>query len=312
MHLSRSFPVCHMNLPGWKRQQRNSLTSFIDASLVYGNHNEDASVLRKLEGGLLKWNRATGQLPTRIDVGYMEDPDMKRRRARLPTDFVAGDFRVNEQPLLTSFHTIWLREHNRIAREIERRLPKNLRTDEVIFQESRRLVAAELQNIVYTEWLPLLLGDKMMRDKDLLLSNHKTTYDHNTNPSVINSFSGAAMRFGHSMLRSFVRLVDKLNRLTFWRLRDTFDGQANHPRGPSGDTPTALPITPIMAGMLDEPADKVDEYVSRDLTTYVYQRVDLHEDFGLDLMALNIQRGRDHGLPAYKDFRTLAGLRTSL
>ena len=57
-------------------QFSTSLASFIDASLVYGNHNEDAPVLRKLEGGLLKWNRVTGQLPTRIDVGYMEDPDM--------------------------------------------------------------------------------------------------------------------------------------------------------------------------------------------------------------------------------------------
>jgi len=73
----------------------------------------------------------------------------------------AGDGRVNEWPGLTSLHTIWVREHNRIERklhEINRHW-----NGERLYQEARRIVIAEWQHSVYNEWLPIVLGCDVMR-----------------------------------------------------------------------------------------------------------------------------------------------------
>ena len=64
-----------------------------------------------------------------------------------------------EQPLLTVMHTIWLREHNRVANQLYALFGTN-KTDEFYYQEARRVVIAEFQHITYTEYLPILLGKK--------------------------------------------------------------------------------------------------------------------------------------------------------
>ena len=71
---------------------------------------------------------------------------------------VSGDFRVNEQPNLAVMHTLWMREHNRIARKLKSLQPSW--DDETVYQESRRIVGAEMQHITYNEWLPIILGKR--------------------------------------------------------------------------------------------------------------------------------------------------------
>lgn len=53
-------------------------------------------------------------------------------------------------------HTIWMRQHNKLARELGALNPGW--DDEVIFQEARRIVAAQMQHITYHEYLPIILG----------------------------------------------------------------------------------------------------------------------------------------------------------
>ena len=60
---------------------------------------------------------------------------------RLP--MFAGDSRSNEQLGLTVFHTVWVREHNRLAKELYYLNPHW--DDERLYQEARKIVGAEMQ-----------------------------------------------------------------------------------------------------------------------------------------------------------------------
>ena len=51
-------------------------------------------------------------------------------------EFMAGDVRARENPGLSSLHTIFVREHNRIATLIAAKIPQW--SDECIYQFTRR------------------------------------------------------------------------------------------------------------------------------------------------------------------------------
>ena len=53
-------------------------------------------------------------------------------------------------------HTLWLREHNRVAEYLYRGVPNQ--TDEFYYQHARRIVIAEMQHIIYNEYLPVIIG----------------------------------------------------------------------------------------------------------------------------------------------------------
>ena len=61
-----------------------------------------------------------------------------------------GDIRVNEQPNLAIMHILFVREHNRIAKELK--IINSQWSDEKLFQETKRIVNAQYQFITYNEW----------------------------------------------------------------------------------------------------------------------------------------------------------------
>ena len=113
---------------------------------------------------------------------------------------ILGDSRVNEQPNLAVMHTLFLREHNRVARKLGEINPQW--EDETLFQESRRIVVAEWQHIVYNEWLPILLGQENMDRFGLypLTKGFSNSYKTDFDPRIKNSFAAAAFRIGHTMI----------------------------------------------------------------------------------------------------------------
>lgn len=95
-------------------------------------------------------------------------------------------------------HILFAREHNRIADVLSSLNPRW--SDEVIFLETQRVVIAELQHIVYSEWLPLLVGTEIMERFRLNVQPNGFSSDYNpdVNPAITSEFSTAAQRFGHS------------------------------------------------------------------------------------------------------------------
>ena len=111
---------------------------------------------------------------------------------------MAGDQRVNEQPGLASLHTIWLREHNRLVTALE-----SLNSDwdqEKVFQEARRILTAQWQHIIYSEWLPVLLGPHHVTRLNLRpqTRGYSNSYNEDVDPRISNEFAAAAFRLGES------------------------------------------------------------------------------------------------------------------
>ena len=117
-----------------------------------------------------------------------------------------GDARSGEQPGLLAMHHVWVLEHNSIATELFDLNPHW--SDEKLYQETRRIVGAMFQHITYREFLPLILGRDVCRlfDLELVATGYYRSYDPRVNPTVANSFSAAAFRFGHSLIQgSYMR-----------------------------------------------------------------------------------------------------------
>lgn len=256
------------------RQQVNNITAYIDASMVYGSDAATAASLRALDGsGRLKVS-AGRLLPLAADGSGA---------------FVAGDVRVNEQTNLIAIQTVFLREHNHWAGEVRAANPGW--SDEQIYQLARAIVGAEIQQITYREFLPLLLGPNA-------LSPYRG-YRPNTDASIENAFATAAYRLGHSMLSSSLLRLDRQGRPIAegpLRLKDAFFNPA---------AVSSLGIEPYLRGMARQRAQELDNQIVDDVRNFLFGPPGAG---GFDLASLNIQRGRDHGLPGYNQARANYGL----
>ncbi len=266
------------------RQQLNMITAFIDASQVYGSDRARAAALRTFEGGKLK--SSDGNLLPFNTMGLPND-----NAIGLPAEslFVAGDARANENTELTAIHTLFMREHNRLAAKYAAEHPTW--TDEQIYQQARRIVAAEMQAITYNEFLPALLGEGALRAY--------RGYNPRVNPGIANEFSTAAFRLGHSLLGADIEFLDNQGREVHdaVELRDAFFNP-----GLLQETG----IDPILKYLASDTAQELDNHIVDEVRNFLFGAPG---SGGLDLASLNIQRGRDHGLADYNAVRVAYGLR---
>ena len=318
MHLSRSgtSPTIFPNIcEAGRYEQRNANTHWLDSSNVYGSvekeledvrDKRDPAFLATTENALLPTaDRSRALLPT-CTLLLLKDREPEScdiMNCGEGCAFVGGDVRVNEMPALTVQHTVWAREHNRVAGELQQ---INTRwDDERVFQETRRIVNAQWQNVIFTEWLPILLGPSYMRAFNLqpLTSGYSNDYDTNFSPMINNEFATAAFRFAHSLLNTNVPGMDARGRnVTKVDLKDALNrGSFVQERGFLENT---------LRGQSREPIAAFDSSFVDDVLDHLFEGEE-KDNGGLDLTALNMQRGREHGVPGYNQYRERCASRSS-
>jgi peroxidase len=270
-----------------QRAQTNVITSFIDASNVYGSDPARARDLRKLDG--------SGELRTIDGPGHEEY--LPHNVNDLPNPIpgkdrhICGDARCEENTNLFSMHTTWMREHNYWARKIRTESNRPL-TDEEIYQRARMIVGAEIEAITYNEFLPVLLGPGAIPPY--------TGYKPDVNPGVSTVFSTASYRMGHTLLTHvLMRLDSSLHPIPGGDLtlqQAFFNPQKVFSSGG---------IEPFLRGAAHQHANAYDPFIVDDVRNFL---VNDPMAGHFDLAALNIQRGRDHGLPDYNSLRVAYGL----
>jgi hypothetical protein len=256
----------------------NEVTSYIDASAVYGSDAVRAAALRTNGGAGAKLLVDANNLLPRNTVGLPNE-----NNGPVPTDqlFLAGDIRSNENSMLTALHTIFAREHNRLVDRIAAQQPQLGVEDQ--YQLARKLVGAEMQVITYHEFLPALLGTGSTVPKA-----EQYVYSPGLPATVTTAHAFAAFRYGHSAVTSQLNLVtDQGVPAGSLALRDVFFNP-----NLIGNSPQL--VDELLQGAAAQRSEEIDSQIVDDLRNFLFGPPGAG---GLDLASLNIQRARDVGLP---------------
>ncbi|XP_060604820.1 dual oxidase 1-like [Ruditapes philippinarum] len=294
--------------PNNPRQQLNEITPFLDGQVIYGPNKAWADALRSFKGGRLASTPSQFPVNNSARLPFANPPVARTHKLEPVSRFHAiGNPRGHENPFLLSFGILWFRWHNLIADQIA--AENSSLTDEQIFNIARKRVIAQYQKIVFYDWLPVWLDTSVTpfdfkQKYPYMQATNETKvyngYNPSVHPGIFQEFQTAAMRFGHTLVTpglwrrtgtcNFLHSRDpesyrqyKALRLcnSYWNSRIFFRGRAkNTQRRPH-------PFPPDLTESLFGPL----EFSKRDLA------------------ALNIQRGRDHGISDYNTVRESYGLK---
>ena len=298
LELKRSGTVKLVKGAKQARQQFNDNTGLVDASAVYGSNVDTAMSLRRLsDADLLAFHDRAGKEFLPFDAGFSGKLSAKCQ-GQLPLCYHAGDSRATQSTTLAMVHGLWLRLHNRIVVEL-----KGLNShwsEERVYREARQIVAALLQRVVYEEYVPALLGKRVV---DAMLPSYGG-YNESVDPTIFIEFVSAAFRMGHSQMVSRIDLLDPdYTPIGELLLRDDFKQAGRYYLEPKAS------FDNYMRGLLGKKAYEVDRFTTKELNDYLFQPVDATgrpNGPADDLTAVTIQRGRDHGLPSWLVMKNIA------
>lgn len=284
LHFTRARRVAVPGEPSGTERAANLVSAAIDLSPVYGTSAQRLKELRTFTRGKLRMSR-NGFMP-------LNKPGLENEPSHARKFFLAGDVRANDHPVLTSLHTVFAREHNFWCDRLASKYPGL--SDEKLFQRARKINIAQMQKIVYEEFIPAMTGRPLQPYRG---------HDPCVNPSVSDIFASAAYRIGHTLVGNKVqrrgRGMTKLASLPFTSM---FFNPA--------ERFIKLGLESFVRGAFATRAQQVDTKVSSSLRNFLFANVDSPEFARLvDLISINVQRGRDNNLPGYNQLRTMFGMR---
>ncbi|HEY7077726.1 MAG TPA: peroxidase family protein [Solirubrobacteraceae bacterium] len=303
------------------RQQVNTVSSYIDASQVYGETAQRLAWLRQGASLLLPH----GYLPRADARPNPPHMDLFGAQPAAPgRAVVAGDVRANENLALTAVQTLFAREHNRIVGRLRR---FGGLSAEQRFQIARRVVGAEIQFITYRQFLPAL---------GVRLAPYRG-YRPNVDAAVSDEFSTVGYRL-HSMIHGEFEPTVPATRYSPARLA-AFRAQGVRIEPDGARVTLVIPVTvafgnpdllqavglaPILRSLAAEPQYANDEQIDNSLRSVLFEvprpGVTDPDACGTpivesrcytevsDLAAIDVARGRDHGMPSYNGLRRAYGL----
>ncbi|KAH8358516.1 hypothetical protein KR093_000499, partial [Drosophila rubida] len=293
-------------------EQLNQATGVLDLSQLYGFTDAAQRKMRTLSKGTLK-STSNGNLLPRTSDSDEHTFCAWGDNANATNCFVAGDSRVNSNPLSILVYTIFMRNHNRIASELSVR-NKNW-SDEQLFQAAKTINVDIYRRVIMNEWLPEVLGANSAAQ---VLNTPAATTGQQL-PEVSNEFGVAAIRFYFSMLPNVLHNVANANDIpsnnNILPLTNLVELKNEIYTPQIQYTPQKL--NEILQSLLHERAMKMDaSYVGAvsskglHLTCHIHlngisffpRQIVWHErtkPTHADVLAFDIQRGRDHGLQPY-------------
>ncbi|XP_025194619.1 peroxidase-like [Melanaphis sacchari] len=295
MGLFRSLTSRNYSCPLFPTTFMNNDTHFIDASEVYGSDESYSRHLRMMEGGRLNFSTSeNGQMfcpylfSTHLALTVHEKND---------TVYDTGDPDNGNQNLgITAMQTLFLRYHNYIAFKLSALNP--YWSDEILYQESRRIVIATIQRITYKDFLPIIIGEDFQEIYGL---NEENIYNPSINPSTSQEFSSAAIRILHSLIPVQFNFMNKDYKTEFSVNITDWMRQSNL-------IPIKNNFDKLLKGFLETPGRIIQPSYNYFISNYMLAKFKEPPYTGRDLLAIDIVRGRDVGLQPYNYVRHFCGL----
>lgn len=274
--------------------QVSSVTHHLDHSNIYGSSPDVARSVRAYSNGHLL-NSPNRLFPRRVNcTGEF--------------CYFTGDIRGAFYPTLSLWHSIFIRLHNQLADGLAAVNPHWF--DNRLFEEARRLCTAIYHNVVFNEWLPPYIGCEVAKRRHVS-STCRTYYDERVNGASMQEFSTGVFRVFHANTPNDICLYDKAYAL---RLRLPLNESIHGPGILEQE------YEGVMRGFFTDPIalNGYPDNVSRILymlyfsdcntpltnqrTAKVRNTVFNNVNAGgiaMDMCAVDILRGRDHGIAAY-------------